>query len=69
MDDTNRIKDARINELEEKCTNLAVEAERLRNIINARNADLDKSKTIITQLEIKLNDMKRLEAVCQEKDN
>lgn len=48
MDDTNRTKDAKISELEEKLTNLAVEAERLRNIINSKNNDLDRSKTIIT---------------------
>lgn len=68
MDDTNRTKDGKISDLEEKCTNLAVEAERLRNVINAKNMDIEKSKTIITQLEIKLGDMKRLEAACQEKD-
>lgn len=48
MDDTNRAKDAKINELEEKVANLAVEAERLRNIINSKNIDLEKRQSAIT---------------------
>lgn len=64
LDDTNRFKDAKINELEEKCTNLAVELERLRNIINSKNSEIDNSRSIINQLEMKLNELKRLEAVC-----
>ncbi|EGR31087.1 hypothetical protein IMG5_118120 [Ichthyophthirius multifiliis] len=60
--DSNRIKDQKVSELEDKCANLAVENERIRQMIEEWKGRFQKQERIIEEL-------RRYQEMCKEYEN